>query len=59
MGLLKCKIKGHNLTTIDTANVLIKKYECSNCKQQFTINGYGKMVKMNPEWEKNHQLFSN
>ncbi|GER58853.1 hypothetical protein ULMA_09610 [Patiriisocius marinus] len=59
MGKLRCKIKGHNLTTVSTANVLIKKYECSHCKQQYTVNGYGKIVKMDSVWEKNHQLFIN
>lgn len=59
MAKLKCKLKGHQLITVNTANVLIKKYQCKNCKQLFTINGYGKMVKMNSDWEKNHQLFAN
>ncbi|GEQ84686.1 hypothetical protein ULMS_01940 [Patiriisocius marinistellae] len=55
--MLKCKIKGHKLFALTTPHVQIKKFECMNCKKQFTTDGYGKYVSLTPYWEKNHQTF--
>jgi len=52
-----CKIKGHHFVRMHTKNIIIKKYECSVCKEQFTRDGYDRMVKFTEYWKKNHQLF--
>lgn len=57
--MLRCKIKGHELTELATAHVQIKKYECCHCKKQYTTDGYGRRVSLTPYWEKNHQVFLN
>lgn len=54
---LRCKVNKHDLLPLETLVVEIKKFECRNCKQVFTTNGYGNIVKMDATWEKNHQLF--
>ncbi|GHC45676.1 hypothetical protein [Ulvibacter litoralis] len=57
MKLFTCKIKGHKLTTIKKDSILIKEFECINCKKKFTTDGYGKVVKLNSYWEQNNLLF--
>ncbi len=57
MKQLICKIKGHTLFETSKAGIHIKQYECSNCREKFTTDGYGKMVKFNRYWEKNHEFF--
>ena len=52
-----CKIVGHQLRAIHKDNILLKEYECKNCKTQFTLNGYGKLVKLNDYWRNNNLLF--
>jgi len=54
---LFCKIKGHSFAEIPKSGIHIKAYECSNCSEKFTTDGYGKMVKLNSYWEKNHEFF--
>lgn len=58
MGFLRCKVKRHELAVIATENVQIQKYECLHCKQQFTRDGYGKIVKLDSYWERSHQIFT-
>lgn len=57
MKLITCKIKGHKLTPIKKENILIKEYECKNCKKKFTTDGYGHIVKLNTYWQQNNLLF--
>ncbi len=54
---ITCKIIGHKLAPIKKATVLNKEYECSSCKQKFTTDGYGQIVKLNSYWEANNLLF--
>ncbi|RMA65816.1 hypothetical protein [Ulvibacter antarcticus] len=54
---LSCKIKGHKLSSIQKESIFIEEFECANCNQKFTTDGYGKMVKLNPYWEKNNKMF--
>lgn len=57
MAKLSCRIKGHQLVSLETNNIQIKEYECSCCKQKFTTNGYGRIVKLTPYWKQNHAMF--
>lgn len=57
MRKIACKITGHRLSSIKKDSVLNKEYECSNCEQKFTIDGYGQIVKLNAYWEENNLLF--
>lgn len=55
---IKCKIFGHKLVQLNHDDLLIKEYECVRCKQQFTTDGYGRIVKLSDYWKDNHSLFS-
>lgn len=57
MKQLICKVTGHNLKNIQKENFLIKEYQCTKCKEKFTTDGYGHLVKLNRYWEKNNVLF--
>lgn len=57
MKSIACKLKGHKLATIKKENILIKEYECKNCKKKFTTDGYGNIVKLNTYWQQNNLLF--
>ncbi|MGV6828373.1 MAG: hypothetical protein ACWA45_03135 [Flavobacteriales bacterium] len=54
---LTCKIVGHKLIDIKKENVLLKEYQCKNCKKKFTTDGYGKLVQLNSFWKNNHIIF--
>ena len=54
-----CKILGHKITPVATENVQIKEFECCRCKVQFTIDGYGRIVKLTNYWKQNNLLFEN
>ena len=56
---LSCKIFGHHFSRIPKKDLLIEEYECSHCKQKFTTDGYGRMVKRNKYWEDNNYMFEN
>jgi len=57
MKKIVCKVKGHKLTSIKKNNLLIKEYECTNCSQKFTTDGYGQIVILNRYWQENNMLF--
>lgn len=57
MKRIACKIKGHKLSLIKKSNILIKEYTCVNCKQKFTTDGYGQIVKLTSNWKENNILF--
>jgi hypothetical protein len=57
MNIIGCKIRGHKLTSLKKNNLLIKEFECSNCHQKFTTDGYGRTVKLNSYWQENNLLF--
>jgi len=59
MKSLYCKIRGHELIKINKESILIKEYKCKKCQQEFTIDGYGKIVKLTPYWEQNNLAFKN
>ncbi|PKA82763.1 hypothetical protein ATE92_0900 [Ulvibacter sp. MAR_2010_11] len=52
-----CKLKGHTFTQIKKAPSSISEYECLHCKQLYTTDGYGRMVKLTKYWQANHQFF--
>lgn len=54
-----CKIIGHELIELDNDSILIKEFKCKKCLQKFTIDGYGKIVKLTPYWEQNNFVFKN
>jgi len=54
----KCKVLGHKLVRLNQDDLIIKEYECARCKQQFTTDGYGRIVKFSEYWKQNHSLFS-
>lgn len=57
MKKVKCKFKGHNIVAKHTTNIMLKEYECTECKQEFTTDGYGRMVKLTRYWKENNMLF--
>lgn len=54
---LICKMRGHSLVERSKTDIHIKAYECSRCSEKFTTDGYGRFVKYNSYWEKNHAFF--
>ncbi len=54
---LHCIIWGHNFSTIKKENILIKEFVCESCKQKFTTDGYGKLVKLSSYWKQNNIFF--
>jgi hypothetical protein len=58
MKQLRCKIKGHSLSPVSNQPFHIQEYECTCCKQKFTTDGYGRLVKFTPYWEENHEFFN-
>ncbi len=59
MKSIYCKIKGHDLVELNNESIVIKEYQCKNCQQKYTTDGYGKMVKLTPYWEQNNLVFKN
>jgi len=57
MQRILCKIKGHSFTSIKKGHVQIEEFQCVRCKQKYTTDGYGQIVKLTKYWEKNNQLF--
>ena len=57
MKSLICKIKGHHFSTSKKVNNLIKEFECKNCKQKFTTDGYGNIIKLTTYWKDNNAFF--
>jgi len=53
MKSLLCKIKGHHFVK-QSKTILYEELKCKNCKQEFTTDGYGRVVKLNSFWRKNH-----
>ncbi|MFT4697651.1 MAG: hypothetical protein ACI9SJ_000780 [Flavobacteriaceae bacterium] len=59
MKILLCKIKGHELIGLNNESLMLEEFECKNCSQKFTTDGYGKVVKLTPYWVKNNLVFKN
>lgn len=58
MKQLVCRIKGHDFQlTKKGQHSAIKEFQCPRCKQKFTQDGYGQMVKLTKYWEQNNRLF--
>jgi hypothetical protein len=57
MKKLFCKIKGHQFVSLKRGDYQIKEYKCSCCKQKYTEDGYGQIVKLTKYWETNNMLF--
>ncbi len=57
MKKIVCKLKGHTYAPIKKENILIKEFECIHCKQRYTTDGYGQMVRLTKYWKENHQFF--
>jgi len=57
MKRLNCKIQGHTLVKIKSEDVQLKNFECTHCKQEFTTDGYGRVVKLTKFWQENNKLF--
>ncbi len=57
MKQIVCKFFGHKLKRNTTNYQTITEYSCQRCKQKFTTDGYGKIVKLTPYWEQNNLLF--
>ncbi len=54
MKTVLCKIIGHDYQDTNKNNSLFKEFECKNCNQQFTTDGYGRIVKLTSFWKENH-----
>jgi len=57
MKKLLCKIRGHSFVPFRKPNSQIQEYQCSCCKQHFTKDGYGQIVKLTKYWKENNELF--
>ncbi len=57
MNSIICKIIGHNYTKVNKSIIDTHEYECKNCKEKFTTDGYGTIVKLTPFWQENNLLF--
>jgi len=57
MKKLVCKIRGHQFVSIKKNGFQNKEYLCSCCKQKYTEDGYGQIVKLTKYWETNNLLF--
>ena len=54
MKTLFCRIRGHQYYNKNTKNLLYKEIGCKNCNQEFTTDGYGRIVKLTSFWKSNH-----
>lgn len=52
-----CKLKGHKVQPVQHDHNLFQLFECKFCDEKFTTDGYGRLVKFNSYWEKNHKFF--
>lgn len=52
-----CKLFGHHLKNLSPNETLVKEYECSCCQQKFTVDGYGRIVKLSKYWQENNMHF--
>ncbi len=52
-----CKLLGHQLISIKKKDILLKEYKCSCCDKKFTVDGYGRIVRLSKYWEENNLLF--
>lgn len=57
MKKLICKIKGHQFVSVKKGTLQLKEYQCRCCKQKYTEDGYGQIVKLTKYWETNNMLF--
>jgi len=57
MRKLVCKIKGHQFVSIKKEGRRSKEYRCQCCKQKYTEDGYGQIVRLTKYWETNNLLF--
>lgn len=57
MKKLVCKIRGHQFVSVKKEGRQIKEYQCQCCKQRYTEDGYGKIVRLTKYWETNNLLF--
>lgn len=57
MKKLLCKIKGHQFVSVRKESPQIKEYRCTCCKQKYTEDGYGQIVRLTKYWEVNNSLF--
>jgi hypothetical protein len=57
MRKLICKIKGHQFVSVTKEAQQIKEYRCECCRQKYTEDGYGQIVKLTKYWENNNLLF--
>jgi hypothetical protein len=57
---LICKLTGHSflpeLSNSEEPN-LLQSFDCKNCNEKCTTDGYGRIVKFDRYWEKNHHFF--
>lgn len=58
MKLFSCKLTGHTLKEISNTTIYTKEFECVKCKQQYTTDGYGKLVRLTQYWKENNKYFS-
>lgn len=58
MKLFPCKLTRHTLREISGNTLYAKEFECSKCKQQYTTDGYGKLVRLTQYWKENNKYFA-
>ncbi len=54
---LRCSLKGHKLIPNATQHIQIKEFSCLSCGEEFTEDGYGRLVTLNKYWKSNNNRF--
>lgn len=57
MKSILCKIIGHRFIKKSKTNIYANDFECKNCSQKFTTDGYGTIIKLTPFWKENNLMF--
>jgi len=57
MKSILCKIIGHRYSEESKSNIYTNNYECKNCHQKFTTDGYGTIIKLTSFWKENNLMF--
>lgn len=57
MKKLVCKVRGHQFVSIKKGEHRLKEYQCRYCKQKYTEDGYGQIVRLTRYWEMINLLF--
>lgn len=52
-----CKIFGHKYRITKRYESNLKEFECSNCKKQYTLDGYGHYTPLTPKLRRINEVY--